>query len=60
MAKEQARGERIVELVELGQAYMDDGAWLSAAHCLEEAAKLLREGQAELNGALARLQDDAR
>ena len=46
------RYERIAELMELAKVYMEDGAWFTAAARLDEASKLLREGQTELNAAL--------
>lgn len=46
------RVERFYELTQLAGIYMEDGAWLTAAAKLDEAARILREGEAEFTAAL--------
>lgn len=51
------RRERIAFLLDVATRYFEDGAWLTAAGRLDQAAELLREGHAEM---FAYVQGEAR
>lgn len=51
--------KRAIEKVELAQTYVEDGALISGARCLRDAADLFEEAQGKRNKLLGRLIKEA-